>query len=146
MVVDGSAAVAQGPAIDQTRGQALACVVCGDPNTGAVCRGFELFSDPVPVPAGSTQICMTTLIDDTSFGRGLIKFVAPSTAVATSLWWDQTSDNNGGCMDTFYNQLAPSGVAATCHYACVTTGCNADIFPDGRALYIPPGSGNTLFP
>jgi hypothetical protein len=143
LTVDAAAAVPQGPAIDQTRGQALACVVCGDPNTGTVCRGFEAFDDPVPVPAGSTQICMTTLIDNDQGQRGLIKFVAPSTAVATSLWWDQTSDNNGGCMTMFNEQLPPNGQAVTCHYACVETGCNKEIYPEGRTLYIPPGGQNS---
>lgn len=58
---------------------------------------------------------MTTVIDDTQFKRNLIKFVAPSTAVAASLWWDQTTEDNGGCMTIFSDQAAPYGVASTCH-------------------------------
>ncbi len=85
---------------------------------------------------------MTTLIDDTSFGRTLIKRIVDE-ATAKNLWWDQTSDNNGGCMSIFNDQGLPNGQAVTCHYACVETNCNAGVFPEGRTLYIVPGGINS---
>jgi hypothetical protein len=127
LTVDAAAAVPQGPAIDQTRGQALSCQVCD----GKLCIIAESTD---PVPAGQAGICMTTLIDDTNFQRRLIKRIVDE-ATAMSLWWNQTSDNNGGCMSIFDDQSPPNGQAVTCHYACVTTGCNSDIFPAKSTLF-----------
>jgi hypothetical protein len=135
VTVEAGAAVAQGPDVDQTVGQAISCQVC----EGKLCLIAES-TEPVGSGPG---ICMTTIIDDTNFGRTIRKYVAPSTAVAVSLWWDQTSDNTDGCMTIFNEQLPPNGQSATCHYACVTTGCNSDIWPAVKTLYIPPGGINS---
>jgi hypothetical protein len=131
VTVEAGAAVAQGPDVDQTRGQALSCQVC----EGKLCLVAE---GTAPVGSGP-GICMTTIIDDANFHRTIRKYVAPSEAAAKSLWWDQTSDNNYGCMSIFNNQDTPNGQFAECHYACVTTNCNSDIWPAEKTLYRPPG-------
>jgi hypothetical protein len=56
-----------------------------------------------------------TIEDDTEFHRNVTKRCA-TYAETKSLWWDQTSDNNGGCMSIYDDEGAPNGVAVTCHY------------------------------
>ncbi len=58
---------------------------------------------------------LVTIEDNTNYKRSIVKRCASAAEVRT-LWWDNTSDNNGGCMTIYYNQDSPNGLAVTCHY------------------------------
>ncbi len=59
---------------------------------------------------------LVTIEDNVDGIRAVTKTCASYNQARTQ-WWDQTSDNNGGCMDIYRDELAPNGQPVTCYYA-----------------------------
>jgi len=97
-------------------------------NYSALCDGFLcLIVESITPCDAQHPYPMTTVEDDSSFQRQIRKWCG-SADEARGLWWDQTSDNDGGCMSLLYPgdgfPQSPNGVAVTCHFACKPRGAD----------------------
>jgi len=112
----------------------------------SLCDGrLCLIAEEITACDADHPYAMTTVEDNANYERHARKWCG-SAFEARRLWYDMTSDNNGGCISLLYpgdgsGPAPPTGYPVTCHFACKPRGADIGV-PDyacnGGGVLVPP--------